>query len=144
MYLTFSVLNPFLSLFQPSTWSWKFLFLFCVFVWERERGERAQVGVCRGRENLKQAPRPVQSLMWGSISWPWDHDLSWNHVWQLNCLSHPVPLVLFLKITELAFFNEHLSNIVLYCSLPSLQLFQASRNGVSLPPSEFGLALVDK
>ena len=37
----------------------------------RRRGDR-------GRENPKQVPSPVQSLMWGSVSGPWDHDLSWN------------------------------------------------------------------
>ena len=30
------------------------------------------------RENLKQAPHLVQSWTWGSIPWPWSHDLSWN------------------------------------------------------------------
>ena len=29
-------------------------------------------------ENPKQAPHSSQSLVWGSIPQPWDHDLSWN------------------------------------------------------------------
>ena len=28
--------------------------------------------------NLKQTPRRVWSLTWGSVAQPWDHDLSWN------------------------------------------------------------------
>ena len=32
----------------------------------------------RGRENLKQAPCPVQSPTWGSFPALWDHDLSQN------------------------------------------------------------------
>ena len=32
----------------------------------------------RKRENLKQAPHPVQSPTEGSISQMWDHDLNWN------------------------------------------------------------------
>ena len=47
---------------------------------ERER-ERKHVGEGqkeRERENPKQAPHSVRSPAWGSISWLWDHDLSWN------------------------------------------------------------------
>ena len=31
-----------------------------------------------GRENLKQTPHPMQSLTWGSISQPCNHELSQN------------------------------------------------------------------
>lgn len=31
-------------------------------------------------ESFKQTPCWAQSLTWGSMPWPWDHDLSWNRV----------------------------------------------------------------
>ena len=49
---------------------------FFFFLFGREHGGEGQRD--GGRENLKQAPHPTQSLTWGSISWPWDHDMSWN------------------------------------------------------------------
>lgn len=42
------------------------------------RGERKRRGSGRGRENLKQAPCPAESLTQGSILQPWDGDLSRN------------------------------------------------------------------
>ena len=44
-------------------------------VGERGRGRERE----KERENLKQAPCSAQSLIWGLISLPWDHDLSRNH-----------------------------------------------------------------
>ena len=55
------------------------------FFFERER-EKArapkQGSRQREREHLKQAPRWSWSLMWGSISQPWDYDLSWTIQWR--------------------------------------------------------------
>ena len=39
---------------------------------EREGGREG------GREGIKQVPLSAQSLMWGSIPRPWDHDLNRN------------------------------------------------------------------
>ena len=40
------------------------------------------------KKNLKQALPPAQSLPWGQISQPWDHDLSWNQ--EADCVT-PAP-----------------------------------------------------
>ena len=55
-------------------------FLFLIFIYFRER-ERGSASWGRGEAeggNLKQTPCWAQSLTWGSISWPWDHNLSRN------------------------------------------------------------------
>ena len=52
-------------------------FCFCFF-FERERKNEQGAGAEEERENPKQAPYSGQSLMWGLISQPWDHDLSQN------------------------------------------------------------------
>ena len=44
------------------------------FFLERECRQRRE----GERENLKQAPCSVWSLMWGLVPQPWDHDLSWR------------------------------------------------------------------
>ena len=62
------------------------LSIFFFFFRERKRAEWAGEGWW---ENLKQTPNSVWSLMLGSISWPWDHDLSWNQDQKVNWLSHP-------------------------------------------------------
>ena len=55
---------------------------FCVCVFKMFYfGERAPARDWergRERENPNQAPRLVQSPMWGSIPGPWDHDVSRN------------------------------------------------------------------
>ena len=48
------------------------VFCFVLFL-ERKRG-----GAKRERKNCKQAPCSAWNPTWGSISGPWDHDLSWN------------------------------------------------------------------
>ena len=66
-----------------------FFFFFLIFLFcfrEREsmsRGEGPLEGGRarereRERKNLKQAPCSVWSLMQGSVSQPWDHNLSWS------------------------------------------------------------------
>lgn len=32
----------------------------------------------RRRENLKQTDEWMHGPTWGSVPWPWDHDLNWN------------------------------------------------------------------
>ena len=55
-----------------------YFFKFLIFERERER-ERERAGERgRDRENPKQTPCSAQSLMWGSILQPWDHDLNQN------------------------------------------------------------------
>ena len=70
-----------------------FFFLKKRLIYFREH-ERVRAGAAAGGmgENLKQRPHWAQSLMWGSISWPWDHNLSQN---QLNQLSHAGALQVF-------------------------------------------------
>ena len=49
------------------------------FFWEGEHVSTSWGrGTGGGRENLSQTPCWAQSQTWGSISWPWDHDLSQN------------------------------------------------------------------
>ena len=45
---------------------------------KREREREGEGGRERDNEYLRQAPRSAQSLMWGSIPQPWDHDLRQN------------------------------------------------------------------
>ena len=52
------------------------LFYLSIFL-EREKENRESMSEGE-RENLKQAPCSAWNPMWGSIPWPWDHDLSWN------------------------------------------------------------------
>ena len=57
--------NLFIFYFRASKWGWG--------VEGESEKERA-----RWRQNLKQAPHSVRSLMRGSVPWPWDYNLSWN------------------------------------------------------------------
>ena len=54
------------------------------------------IGVCKWSgeraEDLKQAPCPARSLIWGLIARPWDHDLSWNGVSRSTDWATPMPL----------------------------------------------------
>lgn len=62
--------------------------MFCLLVsvlssFQERACDHAGVGGQRERENIKQAPRPslepsASALLGGSISPPWDHDLSRN------------------------------------------------------------------
>ena len=47
---------------------------------ERRNGKDSHVGSTRAR-----------SLVFGLVSWPWDHDLSQNQESMLNQLNHPAP-----------------------------------------------------
>jgi len=68
------------------------MYFFCFWESAQVRGEREREG-----ENLKQAPHPTQSLTGGSISRPWNQDLSRNqeskiyptepHRWPSLCIS---------------------------------------------------------
>ena len=65
----------------------------CVCVRERERESTHKLGE-EQRKNLKQAPLPVQSLMWGLILKPSDHDPKFMTGVEIksqmvNQLSHP-------------------------------------------------------
>ena len=79
-------------------WATQAPHFFSIFIFEREREREreremqnvSRGGAKRGRQNQKQAPGPelsAQSLMWGSNSRVWDHDMSQNQT--LKQLSHP-------------------------------------------------------
>ena len=55
-----------------------FLF-FLILILERKREHEWGRGADKEKENLKQALHTAQSLTWGWIPWPWDHNLSQNH-----------------------------------------------------------------
>ena len=70
--------------------SWFFLFQFFkkdfIYLIESEQERKQKQGQ---REREKQAPHWAESLMWGLIPGPWDHDLSLRQL--LNQLSHLGP-----------------------------------------------------
>ena len=63
------------------------IFFMILFIYLREREKVREHGQ---REGEKQAPHWEGSLTWGSITGPWDHDLSPRQMF--NLLSHPAAL----------------------------------------------------
>ena len=49
-----------------------------MFISLREREREREWGRGRERENLRLTLHLAWSVMQGSISWPWDHDLNWQ------------------------------------------------------------------
>ena len=83
-------------LFSWVAWNLDFLLFplfLIIYLFEREcERERERPRVQTERE--KQSPRWVGSLMWDSISGPWDPDLHWRQM--LNWLSHPGALEIWI------------------------------------------------
>ena len=63
-------------LFLYIFWRFEIISFFQTYLFEKERESMSMRGKGQGRENLKLTPHWVWSLIWGSISWPWDQDLS--------------------------------------------------------------------
>ena len=59
-------------------WRTVFCFVLDLFIYFREREGMNERGRRQGNEKFKQTLHWIQSLIWNSTPWSWDHDLSWN------------------------------------------------------------------
>ena len=112
--LVFPVYLPPKKVLTTESWQLKslavihFFFKDCIYLFERDRERDSKRESPSRGEKEKKAPPWVESLTWGWIPGPQDHDLSWRQT--LNWLSHADALtVIFLWIINTLAFSQALS-----------------------------------